>query len=268
MNKYYFCSVLLFFVLLLSESVSCFVDESILFYFTFDQDDGKMVKDLSPRHNDGFIKGNPKRVEGVFGSALELNGITDTIEIPHNDSLNINSVVTMEMWVQLVAGGKTDNQAGIEKGGWEPGEYSLYANYVPGNAVAVQFNDLPVDCGDANSGKLGRNIQDGKWHHIAGTWDGKKISIYTDGNLDISFDCSGGPLSKNNKSVYIGSRTGDQRFLQGIVDEVRLYNRALSKDEIKKDMNTFGGFLVAPTDKTTTCWGRLKERCLLHDMRL
>jgi len=249
---------IIFSVFLLSNATIGMVDNSIVLYLTFDSDEGKTVKDISPRHNDGIIKGNPKKVDGIFGSALELNGTTDSIEIPHNESLNMTNAITMEMWVNLVAGGKTDNQAGIEKGGWEAGEYSLYAFYVPGDALAVQFFDLPADCGDANSGNLGKNIKDGKWHHIAGTWDGKKISIYTDGKLDISFNCSGS-LSKNTKSVYIGSRTGDQRFLQGLVDEVRLYNRALSEEEIKKDMNTFGGFSVSPLGKLTVCWGTLKS---------
>lgn len=63
----------------------------------FESDDGKTVKDLSSYKNDGIIKGNPKKVDGIFGFALELNGTTDTIEIPHNNSLNIEKSVTIQM---------------------------------------------------------------------------------------------------------------------------------------------------------------------------
>lgn len=235
------------------------IDKSLLLYLTFDSDSANAVKDLSSYSNDGIIRGNPKKVEGIFGFALELNGTTDTIEIPHDDSLNIEKSVTMQMWVKLLAAGKSDNQAGIEKGGWETGEYSLYAFYVPGNASAVQFKDLPESCGDANSGNLGKNLKDDKWHHLAGVWDGKKIFLYTDGVLVMSVDCSGS-LGTNTKSVFIGSRNGTERFLQGAVDEVRLYNRALSEEEVKKDMNTFGKISVSPLMNLATCWGEVKKK--------
>ncbi len=234
-------------------------DKSLLLYLTFDSDDGKTAKDLSMYNNNGIIRGNPKKVEGIFGFAWELNGTTDTIEVPHSDSLNIEKSITMQMWVRLLAGGKSDNQAGIEKGGWEAGEYSLYAFYVPGNASAVQFKDLPESCGDANSGNLGKDLRDDKWHHLAGVWDGKKIFLYTDGVLVMSVDCSGS-LGTNNKSVFIGSRNGTERFLQGAVDEIRLYNRALSEAEIKKDMNTFGKISVSPLKNLTVCWGDVKKK--------
>jgi hypothetical protein len=235
------------------------VDESLVLYLTFDADDGKTVKDLSSHHNDGSIKGNPKRVEGIFGSALELNGSGDSVEVPHSNSLSMDDAVTLEMWVKLAAGGADVNQVGIEKGGWEPGEYSLYAFYVPGNGTAMQFNDLPVDCADANSGNLGPNLKDDKWHHIAGVWDGKMISLYTDGELSLEFGCNGGKLKENTKSVYIGSRNGGERFLTGVVDEVMIYSRALSKAEINEDMETLGRLSVSPSGKLATSWGEVRQ---------
>lgn len=161
--------------------------------------------------------------------------------------------------MRLLAAGKTDNQAGIEKGGWETGEYSLYAFYVPSNVSAVQFKDLPETCRDVNSDHLGKNLKDDKWHYLAGVWDGKKIFLYTDGVLIMSVDCSGS-LGINTKSVFIGSRNGTERFLQGVVDEVRLYNRALSEEEVKKDMNTFGKISVSPLMNLTECWGEIQKK--------
>jgi len=257
MKTYFLICFIVVSMFLLANTAMSMVDNSLVFYLTFDADDGKTVKDISPNHNDGTVKGNPKQVEGIFGSALELNGTTDSIEIPHNDSLNMTTAVTMEMWLKLAAEGPSANQVGMEKGGWEPGEYSLYAYYVPGNKSAVQFNDLPVACADANSGNLGQDIKDGKWHHLTGVWDSKKIFIYTDGILDISWEC-GGKLNTNNKSLYIGARNGAERLLQGVVDEVRLYNRALSEAEVKKDMETLGGLSVSPMGKLAVCWGAVK----------
>jgi len=258
MKAYILIGVLVAPMFLLTNMAVSMVDNSLVLYLTFDADEGNTVKDLTSNHNDGDIKGNPKKVDGIFGSALKFNGTTDSVEIPHNASLNMTNTVTMEMWVNLDAGGPDTNQVGIEKGGWEAGEYSLYAHYNPGNKSAVQFFDLPVACGDANSGNLGQDIKDGNWHHLAGVWDGKNIYIYTDGKLDLSWEC-GGKLNTNSKSVYIGARNGAERLLQGIVDEVRLYNRALSEAEVKTDMETFGKLSVSPLAKLAACWGIVKQ---------
>lgn len=158
-------------------------DNSLVLYLTFDADKAGSVLDISAHHNDGDTIGNPKEVAGIFGSALELDGVIDTIEIPHDDSLDITDAVTIEMWVKLSPAGGADSGVGLEKGGWIVGEYSLYAFYVPGNGFAMQFKDLPESCADANSGFLGPDLRDDQWHHIAGTWDGDEISLYTDGEL-------------------------------------------------------------------------------------
>jgi len=234
-------------------------DNSLVLYLTFDEDDGAIVKDLSSYNNNGSIVGNPIQVEGIFESALEFNGTTDSVEIPDSNSLAITKAITLEMWVKLPNDGANTNNVGIEKGGWEPGEYSLYVFYVPGNGTAMQFRDLPEACADANSGFLGPNLKDDQWHHIAGTWDGKVISLYTDGDLSMSVDCGTGPLQRNKNPVYIGARNGSERFLKGIVDEVRIYDRALSESEIKKDMETLGGLSVSPSGKLAVLWGEVRQ---------
>jgi len=234
------------------------VDNSLVLYLTFDADKAGSVEDVSPHQNSGNTKGNPKQVDGIFGSALELDGVAGTIEIPHADSLDMTDAVTIEMWVKLSAAGGADSEVGMEKGGWEAGEYSLYVFYVPGNGSAMQFNDLPVGCADANSGFLGPDLRDDQWHHIAGTWDGEEISVYTDGELSVSVECKG-QLGTNKQSIYIGSRTASMRFLKGAVDEVRIYNRALSEAEVNIDMETLGGLSVSSADRLATCWAAVKQ---------
>jgi len=251
------CLILLMVFLLAGTRLSMAVDDSLVLYLTFDEDQGKEVNDLTAYGNDGDIKGNPKVVDGIFGFALEFNGSTDSVEIPHSDSLTMSKAFTIEMWVNLASPGKTDNQVGMEKGGWESGEYGLYVYYVPGDASAVQIKDVPEACGDANSGNLGQNVKDGNWHHLTGMWNGKEIFLYTDGVLDMSVECSG-TIGENSKPLYIAARNGGERFLMGIIDEVRLYNRALSEDEIKKDMETFGKISVSPLEKLAVCWGTVK----------
>ena len=241
------------FVCLFAVTARGALDESLVLYLTFDEGEGNIVADASSYHNNGVMKGDPSWVAGKAGFALEFDGDGDTVEIAHDDSLNITTAVTMEMWVKT-AGGEEDYQAGMEKGAWEAGEYSLYPVY-EGPKTVVQFADLPGDCADQNKG---RDIRDNEWHHLAATWDGATISLYLDGELDKSSACAG-QLGTNTKSLCIGSREGEKRFLTGTVDEVRLYNRALTQEEIQNDMETFAEpSSVSPLEKLAVCWGKLK----------
>ena len=230
------------------------LDKSLVLYLTFGEGKGDIVADVSFYHNNGVIKGDPDWVAGKAGFALEFDGDGDTVEIAHDDSLNITTAATMAMWVNVPTAGEEEYQAGIEKGTWDDaGEYSLYPVY-EGRSTVVQFAELPDDCDDMTTG---RDIQDNEWHHLAGTWDGQTISLYIDGELEKSCECAG-ELGTNTKKLYIGSRMGELRFFTGTVDEVRIYNRALTQKEIQKDMETFDGSSVSPSGKLAVCWGKLK----------
>ena len=246
------CVVMIFTCLFISAAMGI-SDESLVLHLTFDEGEGDTVADYSIHQNNGSVIGDPKWVDGKFGSALEFDG-DNAVEIKHADILNMTTAVTMEMWVKVPGGGNI-KQAGIEKGVWGVGEYSLYPVYEGG--TVVQFNDLPPACGDA--GIRGGGIQDNEWHHLAGVWDGKKIYLYIDGNLETSGACAGA-LGINKQELYIASRIGDkERSLTGTIDEVRVYDRGLTQAEIQKDMETFGKFAVSPSGKLAVCWGKVKE---------
>lgn len=227
-------------------------DNSLVLHFTFDEGAGDQLIDDSIYKNDGEVKGNPKWVDGKSGKALEFDGVGDSVLVENSDSLSMKKALTMAMWVKAGASAEIKH-AGIEKGGWEVGEYSLYPVYE--NGTVIQFFDLPAACGDAVI--KGPSIA-GDWHYLVGTWDGKNISLYIDGEVVKSGACEG-ELKAGAQPLHIGSRLGGERFLTGIVDEVRIYNRALTKDEVKKDMETFGNVSVDPLQKLATCWANVKK---------
>jgi hypothetical protein len=247
------CVIVLFICLSISTAMGI-PDESLVLHLTFDEGKGTTVADDSIYQNNGSIMGDAKWVNGKFSSALAFDGAGDTVEIKHADVLNTTTAVTMEMWVKT-PGGAEVKQSGIEKGIWGVGGYSLYPVYEGG--TVVQFFDLPAACGDA--GIRGRGIMDDEWHHLAGAWDGKTIYLYIDGELERSGACAGA-LGTTKQGLYIGSRIGSERFLTGTVDEVRVYNRALTQAEIQKDMETFGKYAVSPSGKLSACWGEVKQK--------
>ncbi|MCG9134178.1 LamG domain-containing protein [Candidatus Poribacteria bacterium] len=230
--------------------------QKLVLHLSFDELKGKVSSDLSEFGNDVTFKGSPKLQEGVFGKALKLDGKTYG-EIADHDSLDIVDGITIEFWA-IVEGGES-TQSGVEKGrSWGPGLYNLAANY-HGSSTLFQFFDLPDQCDDENTGQ---GIQDGKWHFLAGTWDGKTIRLYIDGKLDAEMKCAG-ELTPNADPLFIGARGGQKRFLTGALDEIKMYNYALTAEELLQDM-TDPVQAVDAKDKLATLWGRLKTRQLVQ----
>lgn len=238
------------FLTLISIATICNAQDLVL-HLSFDELDGKVVKDLSEFGNDAtFNKGNPKLIEGVFGQAMAFDGKTagETVDAP---SLDIVDGITIEFWA-IVEGGEAI-QSGVEKGmAWVSGLYNLAALYNGG--TILQFFDLPEPCNDDN---IGPSIQDGKWHFLAGTWDGDDIRLYINGELETEMPCKG-ELKPNNDPLFIGARGGSGRFLTGALDEIKMYNYALTKEELLKDMEAPVTLHVDAQDKLATVWARLK----------
>ena len=231
----------------------CTAQELVL-HLSFDALKGKVANDLSEFGNDVTFKGSPKLQDGVFGKALKLDGKTYG-EIADHDSLDIVDGITIEFWAIVEGGDST--QSGVEKGrSWGPGLYNLAANY-HGSSTLLQFFDLPDQCDDENAGP---GIQDGKWHFLAGTWDGKTIRLYIDGKLEAEMKCAG-KLTPNADPLFIGARGGQHRFLTGALDEIKMYNYALTEEDLLQDM-TDPTQAIDVKGKLATLWGRLKTRQL------
>ena len=226
--------------------------QELVLHLSFDALKGKIASDRSGFGNDVTFEGSPKLREGVFGKALKFDGKTYG-EIADHDSLDIVDGITIEFWAIVEGGDST--QSGVEKGrSWGHGLYNLAANY-HGSSTLFQFFDLPDQCDDENTGP---GIQDGKWHFLAGTWDGKTIRLYIDGKLEAEMKCAG-ELTPNDDPLFIGARGGEKRFLTGALDEIKMYNYALTEKELLQDMSD-PVQAVDAKDKLATLWGRLKTR--------
>lgn len=240
-------------VVLLGFAFGAYSANELVLHLSFDEGSGQVANDISSFKGVCALKGSPKWIDGKYGKALELDGKTWG-EVPDADHLDLQSM-TIETWVIMYGGGE-GIQSAVEKGSaWIDGEYNLAPLYNGGSIL--QIKDLPADCADQN---IGSNIQDNKWHFLAGTWDGSTIKLYIDGKLDKEMPCAG-TLLTNTEPLFIGARGGSQRFLIGALDEIKVYNYALTLDELVKDMeNPHHTTAVNSANKLAVTWSSIKSK--------
>jgi len=223
------------------------IDESLVLYLPLDDVIGETVKDFSQYGNDGVLIGSPKLVDGKFGKALELPSTKDGIKVQHSDSLNWgDGPVTLEMWLKPYKG----FQGGIDKG--------TGTCYILGN------HGLDLRLGKSGTGTLLKSNSElavNEWSHIAAIKDGKKMRIYINGVLDAEGETNETTVN-NEEDLFIGKRPHFDEGIEGIIDEVRIWRRVLSKDEIKKymEMGKEQFSAVDLSGKLTTTWASIKAK--------
>lgn len=226
-------------------------EPAMVLYLSFDEGSGKTAEDASIHGNHGQLIGDPKWVKGRFGNALKFNGKTDWVEVAHNDSLTVDSEVTVMAWIK--AERFTDPSTrwqGIVAKSNNPRSYSLYTTSDEGGALHFS----------AMGGSTSKNIKLNEWQHVVAQVKDEKHLYYINGK-----DGGGGasnvklPGKKDTAKVLVGNTHEGTREFLGLIDEVRIWNRALSQKEVQFHMNAGKNKVsVEPNGKLTTSWGNLK----------
>ena len=222
------------------------VDESLVLYLSFD---GAVPEDLSLQGHDVELVGEPGHVNGKYGMAYEVSP-DNYIMVPITDALQLREHFTVEYWVL-----KADAQPAT----W---------NYMVGAGTlvwAVILNaDQNVYIYTSNPNWSNRLITDATlpedWTHVAMTYDiDDAVKLFFNGELVGESDPQPAGMVEIDGSIMVGARHPVTEFFAGIIDEVILYNRVLSPDEIRQDMLGEGGLTaVSALDKLTSTWGSIK----------
>jgi hypothetical protein len=207
-------------------------DPSLIAYYQLDEGTGSLVHDCSGNHHDGIIMSTPSAgswAPGHSGSAVYVDGSQGCIEIGGSPQLVLTSDVTATAWVRveqyLSVGyivGKTTDATYL---GWR----------IATDSPSDFYLDVPIADYDAGNGYSAgvTNQLTGTWLHIAATFQGGgDLLFYVNG---VQVDSTAGPagiLDDPNANVRIGCRADTSNFFMGLIDEVRIYNRALSAGEI------------------------------------
>jgi tetratricopeptide (TPR) repeat protein len=199
---------------------------SIVAWWKLDEIFNGKVIDSSGNGLDGKLIGDAKiAADAERGSVLSLTG-DGYVDCGADIAFDITGPITVAAWTKL---GAKDNQVIVVKGdtAWRLQRHQK-------NGV-IHFGcrglNLPNHDQTTLMGKM--KLDDGTWHHIAGVFDGMKMSLYIDGDLDISAEVSGF-MNINDESVTIGANPQHPgRELYGLIDDVRIYNYGLSQGEIR-----------------------------------
>jgi hypothetical protein len=212
---------------------------------SFNEPDGAVVLDSSGNGNDGSI-GGATRVTGQtgFGGALSFNGTSSIVNVAHSASLALSTGMTLEAWVNPSANAGTAPNGGwrtviMKELGTDGLAYALYGN--DGNVNTARPAGYIHNGGVDKEATAAPALPVGVWSHIAVTYDGASIRLYVNGVLR-STAAAAGTIAASTAPLHIGGNnvftTPGTEFFAGLIDEVRVYNRALSAGEITVDMNT------------------------------
>jgi hypothetical protein len=194
--------------------------EGLVAYYAFEND----ANDSSGNEIHGTLVGDAKFAEGPagYGMALDLDGDGDYVDCGLNPLLDITEQITFTYWIKAVALDKGWNTV-LSRGddSWRSsraGENNFMEAAVGGTSGNYLYGQTLVD--------------DNNWHHVAAVYDGATFSIYVDGKLDGSEE-STGLITVSSYPLYIGNNSQNtDREWTGLIDEVMIYNRALSDLEV------------------------------------
>lgn len=199
--------------------------------YGFNEGSGTTAGDSSGGGRNGTLSNATWSTAGRFGNALAFNGTNAWVTVNDANALDLTNGMTLEAWVNPTA-----------NSGWRtvllkerPGSlaYALYSADDTGQPPAGYVNRGGIDVNATGTSALPLNT----WSHLATSYDGAALRLYVNGTL-VQTRALSGNISTSNNPLRIGGNAVWGEYFGGLIDEVRVYNRALTPAEIQTDMNT------------------------------
>ena len=213
-------------------------DPNLVGLWTLDEGEGSNVLDWSGHGNHGIVQGEPDWVSGWIGDgAMNFSrGQYVAIDKLFYDSNNLTEV-TVCAWIRTSTSGAQPIAAFDRNEYWR-----LEVNGFGGGAGQIGWSVM-ADTGQIDMGSISR-IDNGQWRHVAAMFDNGSLRVYIDGRLDNSV--SGGStfgtgtvrygfIAANSEAGSFNGEVGGNPF-DGDIDDVRIYDRALTQAEIQEVM--------------------------------
>ena len=200
-------------------------DPTLVGWWKCDDGTGTVARDSSDYGNDGAFNGDPQWVEGYFGGAIEFDGSGDYLDCGDDPSLDLTTW-TITFWLNL---NENKNYNGYIVKGLDAAENFEVLTYGAGN---FHFPILFEDGGRGFSNTENGVSIVGEWSHYTYTYDASEgRRFYKDGVL-IFEDTESRVPQTSDEPLIIGNEGGTDRFVPGVMDDIRIYNRVLTAEEL------------------------------------
>ena len=225
MCKKLICVTSFVLVLVLTGMSAADLTEGLVGWWTFDEGTGTVAADSSGNGNDGTLSGPVEWTpDGKIGGALKFTGPYNFVRVPNSPSLNPTREITIAAWINP---SWTGNNRILQKS--TEGSDSQY-RFLKEGGNNIRLHLPPA----ANFEVTGHLPPNGEWTHLAGTYDHSMIRIYFNATL-IGETAFSDNMQTSDGPLFIGTKwsqapAGDE--FNGIMDDVRIYNRALSQSEL------------------------------------
>ncbi len=198
--------------------------------WAFNEGAGTTAADSSGTGNQGTLVGGATwSAQGRYGGALSFNGSTGLVRVADSASLNLTTAMTLSAWIRPTA-----NQSGwrtiLQK---QTDAYFLNAS----NDTGALRPSGGGTFGDSTSFVTGTTASPlNTWTHVAMTYDGTTQRLYVNGT-QVATRATTGTIQVTSNPLWIGGNQPYGEYFTGLIDEVRVYNRALTATDIQSDMN-------------------------------
>ena len=214
--------------------------------YRFDEGTGTTTADASWNDNTGTLSNAVWITAGMYGSCLSFNG-TAWVTVNDSPSLDLTNGMTLEAWV-CPAGAISNWSTFIIKeipGSGDGGNY--------GYLLAADFEGRPAINISTTSGNYQQavgpsTLSSNTWTYLAGTYDGTTIKLYVNG-IEVAETPATGSILTSPQPLRIGGNAIWGEYFSGSIDDVRIYNQALSQGQIQMNMNGLD-FLTANLNGT------------------
>jgi large repetitive protein len=202
-------------------------------WWKLDETGGAEASDASGHRHTAQVRGEAhwSAGPGPSGGALELNGSKEYVDCGDADDFDFREGLTLSLWIKSGKAGKSA-QTIIAKGS---DAWRLYAEGGTGklafavNGPQTTGKDKKRDCQATSKAAVG----DGQWHHVVGLYDGRRIALYVDGEVQDTVAASG-LLALNTEPLWLGNNPAAHgQAFRGGLDDVRLFGYGLSEPEIQ-----------------------------------
>ena len=249
MPKYALIIVIVFALLLSALTAAMAVtDEALVGYWPFNEGAGNIAVDASGNGHDGELIDNPSWVQGKYGSALAFGVGSEYVVVPDDDALDLSDAVTYMGWLNL----REPIEGQRRMMSKNDSIFFLFDFSDPGSL------DFLVKPNNDFTESVTTDWVLGDWYHFAGTYDGDALRIYINGVLEGETP-GVAPIATSDLDLWIGADdyTLPTTTFPGTLDEIRIYNVALTEGEIGEVMESSTAVSMDAV-KLPVAWGEIK----------